>query len=69
MGSLVDFSVLRRQGSQRRVREARDAMPVGPAEILLFLGVRYERPEGDPPTRTLPPDAPSRGGRGGSRRA
>lgn len=45
MGDVVDFTA-RRAGLEPRRRE-----PRGPAEIHLFLGVRYERDTDEPAAR------------------
>lgn len=67
MGSLVDFDALRARDSARRRRAPDAGEPARTAEILFFLGVRYERHDGET-GRTRPGDPNGRGGRDGSRR-
>jgi hypothetical protein len=61
MGDIVAFKRIERQAGPTSLRES------GPAQILFFTGVRYER-EACQPAKTTSPRKPRRDASGKSRR-
>ena len=57
MAQIIDFQSL------RHARPQRELLPTGGAEILFFLGVRYERMADDIPVEPRRPSGNARRGR------